>query len=241
LASEPIHILIIDGDNSYRLNLGSELKNNGYQVSMTSSANKALELFPQMPFQIIVADLGADNGNAGELIATLAEKVLTVPVILTAADPNLTAEEAARMGAADFMRKPLSTRDLMEKVRRVLGQGKSFQYFLNRRRSLIVVSWVGDLMVLDSEQLKVCLTEVKAANPKFVILNLHGFTGYDPLLAGELVGFQQAIRDTGSWLVLCGLEWKLREQLASKGLVVEGEILPTLKDALQYVLEIGMK
>ena len=77
--------------------------------------------------------------------------------------------------------------------------------------------------------------------PKFVILNLHGFTGYDAVLAGELVAFQQAIRDSRAWLILCGLEWTVREQMATKGLVVEGEILPALKDALQYVLEIGMK
>lgn len=241
MAGEQIHILIVDADASIRLNLGSELKSHGYQVSMASGGKKALELFPLMPFQIIVADSTMPNGNGSELIASLAEKNLPVPVILTSLDPNLTAEEAVRMGAADFMRKPLNARALMEKVRRVRGMGTSFKYFMNQRRSLVVVSWVGELRVLDSDQLKRCLEEVKATAPKFVILNLHGFTGYDTVLAGELVSFQQAIRDTSAWLVLCGLEWSVREQLASKGLVVEGEILPALKDALQYVLEIGMK
>jgi DNA-binding NtrC family response regulator len=241
LSGNLIHILIVDGDASYRLNLSAELKGHGYQVSMASGGHKALELFPQMQFQVVVADMGMQAGNGSELIRLLAEQGKSTPVILTSSDPAVTEEEMKRAGAADWMHKPFSARALMEKVRRVMGLGTSFKYFVNQRRSLLVVSWVGELRVTDADCLQKCREEVAAVTEKFVILNLHGFTGYDPVLAADLVSFQQAIRDTGAWLVLCGLEWSVREQLATKGLVVEGEILPALKDALQYVLEIGMK
>jgi len=241
LPGSQITILIIDSDTNYRTNLGSELKNHGYQVSMASCGSKAFELFPLMPFSVVVADIGMPNGNGLDLITTLAEKNIQVPVILTSSDHAVTAETARKAGAADFLHKPLNARDLMEKVRRVLGLPNSFSYFINQRRSLLVVSWVGELRVMDAEVLKKCLQETLKSPPKFVILNLNGFTGYDTVLAGELVAFQQAIRDSRAWLILCGLDWSVREQMATKGLLVEGEVLPALKDALQYVLETGMK
>ncbi len=205
LAENQITILIVDSDANYRSNLGSELKNHGYQVSMASSGNKAFELFPTMPFQVVVADMSMANGNGVEMIHSFAEKNIQVPVILTSNDREANAEEMKRLGAADFMFKPLTARDLMEKVRRVRGLPNSFTYFINQRRALVVVSWVGELRVLDSDSLKSCLNEALASPAKFVILNLHGFTGYDAVLAGELVAFQQAIRDTRAWLMLCGL------------------------------------
>jgi len=234
LSGFEITILIVDSDASYRTKLGSDLKNHGYQVSMATCGNKALELFPSMPFQVVIADTTMPNGNGFDLIAELAKKNIRVPVILTSADRKVDPEAMKRAGGADFMHKPLNMRDLMEKIRRVRGLPSSFTYFINQRRTLVVVSWVGELRTLDSDALKLCLKETNKTPLKYVVLNLHGFTGYDTVLAGEIVGFQQTIRDRGAWLILCGLDWALQEKMATKGLVVEGEILPNLKDALQY-------
>ena len=41
--------------------------------------------------------------------------------------------------------------------------------------------------------------------------------------------------------ILCGIAQELRERLASKGLIVESEVLPSIKEALQHLLTIGMK
>jgi ActR/RegA family two-component response regulator len=241
LSGNEINILIVDGDAHFRTNLGSELKNHGYKVSMATCGNKAFELFPQMPFQVVVADIHTANGNGLDIVRSFSAKNIKVPVILTSGERKLTTEAAKKLGAADFLYKPLNARDLMEKVRRVRGLPTSFSYFINQRRTLTVVSWLGELRATDTDTIKRCLEETMANPVKYVVLNLHGFTGYDTVLAGEIVAFQQKIRGSGSWLVLCGLEFTVREKLASKGLVVEGEIQGSLQNALQYVLEVGMK
>ena len=234
-------ILIVDGDANFRTTLGAELKAQGYSVSMATNGRKAFELFPSMPFVLVIADATLQVGNGIELIRDFAEKGITVPVLLTSSNLDDTPEEMKRQGAADFVHKPVSARDVADRIRRIRGEADTFRYFLNIRRSLVVVSWVGELRVADSATVKRCQNEILAASPKYVIFNLHGFLGYDAVLAGEIVKFQESIRTSNAWLVLCGLEWNMREQMAGRGLVVEGEIHPTLKDALQYVLEIGMK
>jgi DNA-binding NtrC family response regulator len=234
-------VLIVDGDANFRSVIGAELKAQGYTVSMATNGRKAFELFPSMPFGLVIADSSPQGGNGLELIRDFAEKNLQVPVLLVSSSREESAEDMKRQGAADFLHKPVTARDVADRIRRIKGDGDTFRYFLNVRRTLLVASWVGELRVADSDQVKRCLEEISSAQPKYVIFSLHGFTGYDTVLAGEIVKFQEAIRATGAWLVLCGLEWNMREQMASKGLVVEGEIHPTLKDALQYVLEIGMK
>lgn len=234
-------ILIVDGDANFRSVIGGELKAQGYAVSMATNGKKAFELFPAMPFGLVIADTAPQSGSGLELIRALGEKGLAVPVLLTSSNREETAEQMKREGAADFVLKPVTAREIADRIRRIQGDAGGFRYFLNARRALVVVSWVGELRVIDSAAVKRCLEEVLKANPKYVIFNLHGFTGYDTVLAGEIVNFQEEVRAKNAWLVLCGLEWTMREQMASKGLVVEGEIHPSLKDALQYVLEIGMK
>lgn len=235
------NVLIVDGDANFRSVIGAELKAQGFDVSMATNGRKAFELFPAMPFGLVIADTSPQGGNGLELIRDFAAKNIQVPVIIVSSNREENAEEMKRQGAADFLQKPVTARDVADRIRRLKGDGDTFRYFLNVRRTLVVVSWAGELLVADSDQVKRCLDEITAAQAKYVIFNLHGFTGYDTVLAGEIVKFQEVIRGTGAWLVLCGLEWNMREQMASKGLVVEGEIRPTLKDALQYVLEIGMK
>ena len=117
---------------------------------------------------------------------------------------------------------------------------QKFSYFLNERRALLVVSWVGELEANDSEAIEKCSQEVKKSPCKYVIVNLQGVTGYDPVLAGPIVKFQDAIRNKPSFLVLTELSKDLREKLATKGLIREGDIMNTIKDALQLVLTMGL-
>lgn len=234
-------ILIVDGDANFRSTLGAELKAQGFVVSMATNGLKAFELFPTMPFALVIADAGLRPGSGLDLIRDFGEKGITVPVLLTSSNREDKPEEMKRQGAADFVHKPVSAREIADRIRRIRGEADTFRYFLNARRSLVVVSWIGELRMADADTVKRCLEEVLGTHPKYVIFNLHGFTGYDTVLAGEIVKFQETIRGQNAWLVLCGLEWNMREQMAGRGLVVEGEIHPSLKDALQYVLEIGMK
>ena len=206
---------------------------------MASGGAKAFELFPQMPFDVIIADLAMPSGNGLAFLKALKDQNLQIPVIFTSPDRSLDPASVLKAGAAGLLCKPVSLREVIENIRKIGGLPDTFSYFLNVRRTLIIASWIGELRPKDREAIKQCAYEVVKTAPKFVILNLHGLSGYDAILAGDIVEFQERIRKAAGWLILCGLERPLCEKMASNGLVNESNILPTLKDALQYMLEIG--
>lgn len=241
MISASLSILIVDNDANFRTSLGLELKKAGYRVSMASGGARAFSLFPAMDFDFIFADIAMPDGSGPELIRQLRARAKPAPVILIS--QNLEAKDTAfqELGAAAFLKKPFSPQEALEKIRFIRDTSRKFSYFLNARRTLTVISWVGDLSVSNAPLLKKCMEEVVAARSKYVILNLHGLTDYDPVLAGDIVNFQQRVRNMQAWLLICGLQTRLRERMAAKGLVVESEIVDNLQAALQYLIEVGLK
>lgn len=118
---------------------------------------------------------------------------------------------------------------------------QQFSYFLNERRALLVVSLVGRLSAQDGEILERCSGDVKKSPAKYVILNLQGFTDYDPVLAGKIVRLQQLVREKPAFLTIAGLSAVVKEKMAAKGLIRESELVDSIQSALQVVLAIGLK
>ena len=241
LAYANLSILIVDNDVNFRTSLGLELKKAGYRVSMAPGGARAFSLFPAMDFDFIFADIAMPDGSGPELIRQLRARAKPAPVILISQNLEAATTPYQELGAAAFLKKPFSPQEALEQIRFIRETSRKFSYFLNVRRTLTVVSWMGDLGATHGPLLKKCVEEVVAARSKYVILNLHGFTDYDPVLAGDIVNFQQRIRNGQAWLLVCGLQIRLREQMASKGLVVESEMVDNLQAALQYLVEVGLK
>ncbi|MGZ3650539.1 MAG: response regulator transcription factor [Bdellovibrionota bacterium] len=241
LLAPSLSILIVDNDANFRTGLSAELKKAGCRVAMASGGDRAFALFPEMDFDFIFADIAMPEGSGPELIKHLRALQRPAPVILTSL--TLEAKETAfeELGAVAFLKKPFTPQEALDQIKFIRETTRKFTYFLNVRRTLTVVSWMGELSVTQASMLKKCTDEVVAARSKFVILNLHGFTGYDPLLAADIVNFQSKVRNTQAWMLLCGMETRLREKMASKGLVVESEIVDNLQAALQYLVEVGLK
>ncbi|HEY8279143.1 MAG TPA: response regulator [Bdellovibrionota bacterium] len=233
-------VLIVDGDAAQRASLGDELKRFGYQISLAPDGRIAFENFPAMAFDCIFADTVKSQGNGPEIIAKLQEKKLQIPVILTSSEPETNADLCKSLGASGFLKKPFEPNKAVETIRQLHSTALSFTYFLNIRRTLTVASWAGELHASHAPLLHRCLQEILTSNSKYVILNMQGFTGYDAVLAGDIVSFQEKIRKKPMWLVLSGLSPDVQTRLASKGLINESEIMKDLPSALQYLLSLGM-
>lgn len=235
------HILVVDGDANFRQSICLELKKNGLRVSLASCGKRAFEFFPTMPFDLIFANVQMSPGTGLEMISQLKSTGVTVPVVLISDHPGGDGSSYRGSGAMDLLAKPIRCTQMLEKMREARGMRSEFSYFLNVRPSLVVTSWVGELRARDSEYLKSCINETLRSRPRFVILNLHGLMGYDPILASEIVVFQEKAREQGARLLICGLLPSLSEQLSRNGLIEDREVLPTLNDALQQVIHLGLK
>ena len=119
---EKKHILIVDDEFSICEVLGQFLKKDGYNVSMASSGEEALEILGRTPVHMIISDIKMPGISGVDLLKHVKETTRSLPVLMTTGFPTLdTAIEALKLGAYDYMTKPFHLEEIGEKVRRAFS------------------------------------------------------------------------------------------------------------------------
>ena len=117
------HILIIDDEASLRQTLARILQRTGYEVTTAESAEAALALIADTPFDIVYMDLRMPGMPGLEALKRIQASHPDLPVILFTAQPDVSsAVEALRLGATDYLLKPLQPQVLIERTRAILSQ-----------------------------------------------------------------------------------------------------------------------
>ncbi len=116
-------ILIADDDPNTLQLLTGLLKNNGFQVTATSSGTEALKIYEQEAPDIVLADLAMPEMNGMQLLGELKKyDPLVKVVIITAYSDKDTVAQAFRLGALEFLEKPLDPQLLVSKLLDLLAR-----------------------------------------------------------------------------------------------------------------------
>jgi DNA-binding NtrC family response regulator len=116
------HILVIDDDLGFRKLLETILAGEGYAVSVAGTVAGALRLFEERQFRLVLTDLKLPDGDGLDILRSISDSLPGTPVIMiTAFGTVSTAVEAMKLGAVDYLGKPLASPDeLRILVRRTL-------------------------------------------------------------------------------------------------------------------------
>ena len=107
-------ILVIDDENSIRFTLGSFLSDEGYEVRTAEDYNEALSLLSETGFDLIFADIILGGKTGIDILREVKKRKLSCPVIIITGDPNIeTASDAVRLGAFDYITKPVRKNDII--------------------------------------------------------------------------------------------------------------------------------
>lgn len=110
-------ILVIDDEESLRFTLERFLSFAGHRVVTAGSCDEAREEIAQGAFDLILLDLSLPDGSGMDLLGEVKRGWPKCPVIVMTAYPAVqTARDAFRMGAFDYIPKPVRQRELMESV-----------------------------------------------------------------------------------------------------------------------------
>ncbi|MBN1309159.1 MAG: response regulator [Chitinispirillaceae bacterium] len=119
---EKKHILVVDDEFSICEVLGQYLKKDGYNVTMASSGEEALEVLGKSPVHLIISDIKMPGISGVDLLKHVKETDGALPVLMTTGFPTLdTAIEALKLGAYDYMTKPFHLEEIGEKVKRAFS------------------------------------------------------------------------------------------------------------------------
>ena len=114
-------ILIVDDETNVRLNYRITLETEGYEVFEAASAESALEELIERSFELAILDMRMPGMDGLELLAKMREIGIAVPAMIVTAYSDVPhAVQAMKLGAIDFLQKPLRPEDLRRIVSEIL-------------------------------------------------------------------------------------------------------------------------
>jgi two-component system nitrogen regulation response regulator NtrX len=143
--SDGARVLLVDDEANIRRMLGALLRSEGFTVSEAPNGNAALLMLDEMDPDVVLLDLLMPPGPDGlETLTRMRDRGDGAPVIMMSGKAQLTdAVRAVKLGAFQFMEKPLSPEAVLVTVRSALelnrtrAENRALQEELGRRANLI--------------------------------------------------------------------------------------------------------
>ena len=115
------HLLVIDDDANTLASLARAFRLAGHEATVCDNATRALELIKSQRFDLILSDVVMPGKDGLSLLEDLKAAGIATPVVMISGQANIEmAVRATRLGALDFLEKPLSTDKLLLTVENVL-------------------------------------------------------------------------------------------------------------------------
>src|SRR5215207_5064471 len=115
------NILIIDDDRDMCLLLKRFLTRHGYEVTEAYSGKKALELLETVEPSLIMCDFRLEDMEGNVLLGKIKERYPHMPVIIITGYSDIKiAVEVMKMGAYDYITKPLFPDEILVTIKKAL-------------------------------------------------------------------------------------------------------------------------
>ena len=118
-------ILIVEDDRSFGAMLHKWFERNGFGVTLASGMEAAQEALTKHTFQVVLSDLRLPDGDGIMLLTWLNEKERREPVIIMTGYGDVqTAVSAIKLGAFDYLEKPINPSILSQKIEAASSSGR---------------------------------------------------------------------------------------------------------------------
>lgn len=127
------NILIIDDEESIRFSFKAHLSREGHEVLTAEDYESALAVIANTDLDLIIADIILGGQTGIDILHQVKERSMRCPVIMVTGAPDLeTATEAVRLGAFDYLPKPVRKETLL----RVAGQALRYKALLDEKERI---------------------------------------------------------------------------------------------------------
>jgi len=114
-------ILLVDDEANVRLSFRMALESDGYEIFEADSIEPAFQMLTEYSFALVILDLRMPGTDGLELLTKMSEAGINAPVMIATAYGDIPrAVEAMKLGATDFLQKPLLPADLRQAVAEVI-------------------------------------------------------------------------------------------------------------------------
>jgi len=117
-----INILIVDDDSSVRNPMNEFIKLSGYNSFGASSAEEAIDILKTTSMQVVITDVMLPEMGGFELTEHITQEYDSAVIVITGYSDIYSYEEAIKMGASDFIVKPVRFEELLLRLKKVLAE-----------------------------------------------------------------------------------------------------------------------
>jgi two-component system, NtrC family, nitrogen regulation response regulator NtrX len=115
------HLLLVDDDPNTLASLSRAFRLAGHEATVCDNAARAIELLRSDTFDLILSDVVMPGKSGLDLLEDLKSARVKTPIVLISGQANIEmAVKATKLGALDFLEKPLSTDKLLVTVENAL-------------------------------------------------------------------------------------------------------------------------
>jgi two-component system response regulator HydG len=192
-------ILVIDDDRDMCLLLKRFLSKHGFEVEEANTAKRAIELLDLTEYDLVLCDFRLDNTDGKTMLVKIKEKYPHMPVIIITGYSDIKiAVEVMKLGAYDYITKPLFPDEIILTIRKALENARNQPVVITNatatstsaptdgadkkdKKSNIIVS--GQYIFGDSMAFKSILQQIELVGP----------TNYSVIIYGESGSGKEAI------------------------------------------------
>jgi two-component system NtrC family response regulator len=188
MSQETFSILIVDDEPNIRTGLARALECESYSISTAKDAAEAINLFRVTGHLMVLTDLKMPGTGSGiDLIRTIKdERPETLIIVITAHGSVETAVEAMRLGAHDYLSKPIDLGSLRLQVRNAFDHYRLKQENRRLRERLAVAGEIPE-MIGQSAAIRDVFARIRQVAETDVTILIQGESGTGKELVAKAI------------------------------------------------------
>ncbi|HEV2400987.1 MAG TPA: sigma-54 dependent transcriptional regulator [Candidatus Sulfotelmatobacter sp.] len=185
-------ILIVDDEAGIRDSLAGILTDEGYAASSAESSEACLELLGKSSFDVVLLDIWLPGMDGMEALAKIREMDDPPEVIMISGHGNIeTAVRATKLGAFDFLEKPLSIEKTLIVVKNAIDAQKLHRENVDLKKQL----QAKNIIVGDSIPMKALRQQIGLMAPTNGRVLIYGESGTGKELVAHAIHMQSLRKD----------------------------------------------
>ncbi len=181
-------ILIADDEVKERKVLALNLKNK-YEVLEAGNGEEAVDLIEKNKVHLVLTDMKMPRMDGLELLKRIQKYYKNIPVILITAFGSIeNAVEAMKMGALDYITKPINVEELERLIEKSLNYGKLLEENLKLKEKIKKYEGFNEIITINPEMKKIMELIAQVADTPANIL-IEGESGTGKMLFANAIHY----------------------------------------------------